>query len=296
MKGYTIIAILILFSSCLKLDSNLYNKKELKEYGFERYTGAQEVTLDASYAIPDSMIHLITVPSKGDDEKSSTDIYAVYIGNINKIATDTVIVYCHGTKWHMDYYWNRAKLLAHLGSKYNYGVLMMDYRGYGMSKGTPTEAGMYNDVDACLKWLKGNGLTSARTIFYGFSLGSAPATELTSKPRTLSPLKLILESPFASAGMMVQDGSQMTMPSIYFTELKIDNAEEIKNVQQPFMWIHGEDDQFLNVETHGQTIYNNYKGSYKEAHRIPKADHPNVPVVWGIDNYKDAVLKFIRKP
>jgi pimeloyl-ACP methyl ester carboxylesterase len=268
----------------------------LKEYGLEHYTGAQEVTLDASYAIPDSMIHLITLPSKGDDEKSSTDIYSVYIGSISKIATDTVIVYCHGTKWHMDYYYNRAKLLAHLGGKFNYGVLMMDYRGFGMSKGTPTEAGMYNDVDACLKWLKRNGLSSSRTIFYGFSLGSAPATELTSKPRALKPIKLILESPFASAGMMVQDGSQMAMPSIYFTELKIDNAEEIKNVQQPFMWIHGEDDQFLNVNTHGQTIYNNYKGSYKEAHRIPKADHPNVPVVWGIDNYKDAVLKFIRKP
>lgn len=296
MKAIYTVFIAFLFSSCLKLDSNLFNKKELKEYGFERYTGAQEVTLDASYAVPDSMIHLLTLPSKGDNEKSSTDIYAVYIGNISKIATDTVIVYCHGTKWHMDYYWNRAKLLAHLGGKYNYGVLMMDYRGYGMSKGSPTEDGMYNDVDACLKWLKGNGLSNARTIFYGFSLGSAAATELTSKPRTLTPFKLILESPFASADMMVQDGSQMAMPGIYFTELKIDNAEEIKNVQQPFMWIHGEDDQFLNVNTHGQTIYDNYKGTYKEAHRIPKADHPNVPVVWGIDNYKDAVLKFIRRP
>ena len=291
-----IVLVSLIVCSCLKLDSNLFNKKELEEYGFEKYAGLQEVSLDGSYAIPDSMIHLMTLPSKGENEKASTDIYAVYIGNLNKIATDTVIVYCHGTKWHMDYYWNRAKLLAHLGGKYNYGVMMMDYRGYGMSKGTPTEEGMYNDVEACLKFLKEKGLTDSRTIFYGFSLGSASATELTCKPRSLKPSKLILESPFASADMMVQDASQLTMPGIYFTELKIDNAEEIKKVQQPFMWIHGEDDQFLSVETHGQTIYNNYKGTYKEAHRIPKADHPNVPVIWGIDNYKDAVLKFIRRP
>jgi pimeloyl-ACP methyl ester carboxylesterase len=273
----------------------LFNKKELKEYGFENYTGEQEVVLDNSYALADSLIHLIKLNSQAANEKTASEIYAVYLGQISRIATDTVIVYCHGTKWHMDYYYNRAKLLAHLGGKNNYGVLMMDYRGYGMSKGDPTEEGMYADVDVCLQWLKNQGLTSARTIFYGFSLGSAPATELTSKPRTLTPIKLILESPFASSAMMVADASQLNMPGIYFTELKIDNAEEIKNVKQPFMWIHGESDQFLNAETHGQTIYNNYKGSYSEAHRIKDADHPNVPVVWGIDEYKKTVLTFIRK-
>lgn len=285
----------LVFLSCLKLDPLLYNKQELKEYGFEKYTGEQEVVLDNTYALPDSMIHLLKLNSQTSTEKTSSEIYAVYLGQISRIATDTVIVYCHGTKWHMDYYYNRAKLLAHLGGKNNYGVLMMDYRGYGMSKGDPTEEGMYADVDACLQWLKAKGLNNSRTIFYGFSLGSAPATELTSKPRTLSPLKLILESPFASSAMMVADASQLNMPGIYFTELKIDNAEEIKNVNQPFMWIHGEKDAFLNVETHGQTIFNNYKGKYKEAHRIENADHPNVPVVWGIDSYKTAVLNFIRK-
>lgn len=296
MKKLVVISLVFLsLSSCLKLDPLLYNKQELKEYGFEKYTGEQEVVLDNSYALPDSMVHLLKLSSKTAGEKQASDIYAVYLGQISRIVTDTVIVYCHGTKWHMDYYYNRAKLLAHLGGKNNYGVLMMDYRGYGMSKGDPTEEGMYADVDACLQWLKANGLTSARTIFYGFSLGSAPATELTSKPRTLTPFKLILESPFASSAMMVADASQLNMPGIYFTELKIDNAEEIKNVTQPFMWIHGENDQFLNVETHGQTIFNNYKGPYREAHRIKNADHPNVPVIWGIEEYKKAVLEFIRK-
>jgi len=290
-----IILSLLTFAACIKLDPLLYNKQALEEYGFEKYAGEQEVVLDNSYALPDSVIHLLKLNSQTSGEKTASEIYAVYLGQISRIATDTVIVYCHGTKWHMDFYYNRAKLLAHLGGKNNYGVLMMDYRGYGMSKGEPSEEGMYTDVDACLKWLKDKGLSTERTIFYGFSLGSAPATELTSKPRTLTPTKLILESPFASSDMMVADASQLNMPGIYFTELKIDNAEEIKNVQQPFMWIHGVKDDFLSVETHGQTIYNNYKGIYREAHRIEGAGHPNVPVVWGIDNYKKAVLNFIRK-
>lgn len=288
--------LLFLFCSCMKLDSNLFNKKELKEYGFESYTGPQEIVLDNSYAVHDSLIHLLKLNSKAEDEKEFTEIYAVYIGQISRIATDTVIVYCHGNKWHMDYYWNRAKLLAHLGYKHHYGVLMMDYRGYGMSKGTPTEKGMVADVDACMKWLKAKGLSDARTIIYGFSLGSAAATQMSANIKTLKPSKLILESPFAGTDIMVQDASQLNMPGIYFTEQKVNNAEIIKNVKQPLMWIHGEKDQFLNAETHGRLIYNNYGGIYKEAHVIPEADHPNVPAVWGIDNYNNAVLKFITKP
>lgn len=285
----------LLLSSCMKLDPMLFNKQELESYGLENYKGEQEVTLDASYALHDSVIHLLKLESKAADENEATEIYAVYLGSLKRIAADTVIIYCHGNKWHMDYYYNRAKLLAHLGGKNNYGVMMMDYRGFGMSKGSPTEKGMMADVDACMKWLKDKGLTNSRTFIYGFSLGSAAATELSGKPRTLTPSKLILESPFASSEVMVQDASQLNMPAIYFTELKIDNAEEIKNVKQPFMWIHGEEDQFLNVETHGHTIYKNYTGIYREEHRIPEAGHPNVPVIWGIDNYKKAVLEFIRK-
>jgi pimeloyl-ACP methyl ester carboxylesterase len=285
----------LLFSSCMKLDSNLFNKKELKEYGFEKYTGAQEIVLDNSYAVHDSLIQLLKLNSKAEDEKETTEIFAVYIGQVSRIATDTVIVYCHGNKWHMDYYWNRAKLLAHLGYKHHYGVMMMDYRGFGMSKGTPTEMGMVADVDACMKWLKAKGLNDSRTIIYGFSLGGAAATKMAAYNKTIKPSKLILESPFAGTDIMVQDASQLNMPGIYFTEQKVDNAEIIKQVKQPFMWIHGEKDQFLNVETHGKLIYKNYSGSYKEAHVIPEADHPNVPTVWGIENYKKAVLNFVTK-
>ena len=83
-------------------------------------------------------------------EESPVKIYAVYIGNVNTINTDTVIMYCHGNKSQMDYYWQRAKLLANVVGKNNYGVLMIDYRGYGMSEGDSSEEGMYTDVDTVL--------------------------------------------------------------------------------------------------------------------------------------------------
>ena len=286
----------LILSSCLRLDDNLYNLEDkITEYKLDNYTGEQDFILDNSYFIHDSLIHHFTLSSKGPEDNNATTIHAIYIGSLSKIKTDTVIMYCHGNKWHMDFYWQRAKLLAHTSGKNKYGVLMIDYRGYGMSEGKPTENGLYADVDAGLEWLKLNGLTSSRLMIYGFSMGSAPACELTAKPRSLTPSKLILEAPFASSDVMTNDGSGLNMPASFFTNIKIDNAEEIKTIGQPFCWIHGTNDNFLNMTTHGELIYKNYNGSYKEAHRISGADHGEVPAKMGFNNYTSTLSTFIRK-
>lgn len=296
MKYSLLFIIVCMMSSCFRLDDNLYNLEDkITEYKLDNYTGEQDFRLDNSYSIPDSLVHLFTLYSSGPEDNSATAIKAIYIGSLNKIATDTVIMYCHGNKWHMDFYWQRAKLLAHTSGKNKYGVLMIDYRGFGLSDGKPTEAGLYADVDAALTWLKSKGLTNDRLIMYGFSLGSAPACELTSTPRSMSPAKIILEAPFASADVMANDGSGLNMPASFFTNLKIDNAEEIKNIQQPFCWIHGTNDNFLNINTHGEVVYKNYNGTYKEAHRINGADHGEIPVKMDFDNYLNTLSNFIKK-
>ena len=163
-----------------------------------------------------------------------------------------------------------------------------------MSGGKPTESGMYADAEAAIKWLRDNGLIGNRLIVYGFSLGCAAATNRVANPGVLKPAKLILEAPFASASVMVQDASVIALPPSYFTNLKVDNAQEIKKVQQPFMWMHGTDDAFLNITTHGEVVYKNYAGTYGEAHRITGATHVNLPAVWGLEQYKAAIEAFIK--
>ena len=297
MRNYfLIISIIFIFSSCLRLDDTLYNLTDkITEYKLDNYTGEQDFVLDNYYLIPDSLIHRFTLSSKGPEDNNATTIQAIYIGSISKIQTDTVIMYCHGNKWHMDFYWQRAKLLAHVSGKNKYGVLMIDYRGYGLSEGKTTEAGLYADIDAALQWLKLKGLNNNRLIMYGFSMGTAPVCELTSKPRSLSASKIILEAPFASADVMANDGSGLNMPGSFFTNLKIDNAEEIKNIQQPFCWIHGTNDNFLNINTHGEVVFKNYHGTYKEAHRISGADHGEMPVKMGFNTYLNTLSTFIKK-
>lgn len=296
MKEILFIFLVLFFSSCLRLDDNLYNLSDkIHEYKRDNYKGEQDFILDASYKIPDSLIHEFTLSSKAPGESSSTTIYATYIGSVSKIATDTVIMYCHGNKWHMDFYWQRAKLLANAGGKNRFGVMMIDYRGYGLSEGKPTEEGLFADVDVALQWLKGKGLNSQRLIIYGFSMGSAPAVKLTAEPRSLIPSKLILEAPFASSAVMVQDGAILNMPASFFTNLKINNADLIKKVDQPLLWIHGKQDNFLNIATHGEVIFKNYSGKYKEAFRVEGADHGEVPAKMGFETYKSVLEVFILK-
>jgi pimeloyl-ACP methyl ester carboxylesterase len=119
---------------------------------------------------------------------------------------------------------------------------------------------------------------------------------LTANPRSLKPSRLLLEAPFAGAEAIVQDAAGLALKSAYFTDLEVNNAEEIKKVSQPFCWIHGEKDDFLSVNTQGQAVYDHHQGRYKEAHRIPGANHSDVPNTMGFDKYLKTVGDFIRRP
>lgn len=291
LKLLTLIVILTQ-ASCLRLDPMLFNPiGDIESYQLDDYVGDYDsfFSLDSSYDIPDSLVTIFTLPTS-----TERAIYAVYIGDPERIATDTVILYNHGNYGHMDVYWQRAKLLANAGGKNRFGVLMIDYSGFGLSEGDPSEENMYEDVNNAIEWLVSKGLSEDRFIVYGFSLGSAPTCKLTSEPRSLSPSKIILEAPFASSEVMVQDGSQLDMPGSYITNLNINNADLIATIQQPLLWIHGEVDDFVNIG-HGELVYSNHHGEYKIAIRIPNANHSTCPQTMGYLLYNNEILSFIER-
>lgn len=285
------IILLVLFTSCLNLDTQLYNSQKVDRYLLDK--AKHEIEIPNTYNIPTNKINEVILYSNDNGNKAK--IYGYYLGDIDKINTDTVILYCHGNKNNLDYYWTRAELLANIGGKNRFGVFVFDYRGYGMSEGESSESSLYADTRAALMWLKDKGLTNNRLIVYGYSLGTAPATDVASMVNNypLNPSWLILESPFASSDVMVQDAAILDLPHGLFTNLKINNADKIRLVTCPFMWIHGLNDDFLNVHTEGEVVYKNYQGPYKEKHIISGAVHNNVPEVWGYSAYLDTLYKFI---
>ena len=61
-----------------------------------------------------------------------------------------VIFYFHGNGGNIGYRGDRMQRFAREG----YGVLMLEYRGYGGNPGAPTEAGLYDDSRAGLDFLR----------------------------------------------------------------------------------------------------------------------------------------------
>src|SRR6185295_5988752 len=83
---------------------------------------------------------------------------------------------------------NYAEDMTQLG----YEVVMMDYRGYGKSTGSPTEQFLYEDAALLYQWAVAK-TGPVRIIIYGRSLGTPIASNLAA---SVQPEILILETPF----------------------------------------------------------------------------------------------------
>jgi pimeloyl-ACP methyl ester carboxylesterase len=289
-----ITALLSLSLACRKrLDSFLFNPSQIESYQLDAYQGELTLDLNGQFNVPDSLIHQLQWDV--ELEEGSAKMSAIYVGDINSIATDTVILYCHGNKDHMDFYWPRQKLYANVGGLGRYGVLMFDYPSFGLSEGKASEANMYRATARAIQWLKDQGLQNERFVIFGFSLGSAAACEVAAHPieYVLAPSKLILEAPFASAEVMIQDAGLLSIPGSFLVDLLIDNATEIKKISIPLLWIHGEDDSFLTVKSHGQPVYDHKTSGYKESFLVPGGEHETTPFVAGYQNYIDRLSAFM---
>lgn len=281
--------------SCQKLtlDNLAFPAEKLDAYQFENYDGAQEIDIPDSLVVTAPNYQLVTMPSYDAVNDETHTIYGIYMGNLATIASDTVILYFHGQSKHMDAYWDRTSLLANLGGKHNYGLFTIDYRGYGMSQGSSTEQGLYEDADAAIDWLIQQGVDPSRTFCYGFSLGAIPTIDRAANRSDFPFAKIMIEAPLANVQHLV-NSSTLGMNSGFVTTLELPNSEKIKDVSAPLLWMHGIEDAYISIDN-GELIYANHGGTEKTAIRVEGSDHGQVPLKMGYFNYMDRVLEFIRQ-
>jgi pimeloyl-ACP methyl ester carboxylesterase len=269
----------------MSLDPFLFNGEKLGSYQFDSYTGKTECSdaLDSLPGIDPSEIHQYGLRS-GNDK-----IAAVFLSKKEKCDSgDTAIVYFHGNSYYIDYYWHRVRLLYQTG----YPVFIIDYRGFGASTGKPTEDGIYEDGFSSLRFLR-DSLGDPHAVVYAYSLGSLVGCEVASKDSMGQIVRLILEAPIGSVATLVDDGSYLDLPSSYVTTYKGNNADKIKSIEIPFLWLHGTKDETLNRETNGLPIWSNYRGQGGYCMRVQGAGHTTIPQTIGYANYVKAVKDFI---
>jgi pimeloyl-ACP methyl ester carboxylesterase len=121
-----------------------------------------------------------------------------------------------------------------------YDFFVMDYRGFGKSRGLRTEETIYNDSQHVYLWLK-NSYPEDKIIIYGRSLGSGFATRIASWN---NPKMLILDSPYFSFYDQVKRYA-FWLPITYLLKYRIRTDQFIKKVKCPIFLIHGKKDRLF---------------------------------------------------
>ena len=141
---------------------------------------------------------------------------------------------------------HRADDLEFLSRRLGVNIFIFDYRGYGSSRGRPSEAGVYRDARAALQYLLSRSdVDPDRIVFLGRSLGTAVAVELAANYQ--QPHGLILVSPLRSLGDMARF-LHPYLPMHWLAGNRFNSLARIGRVSSPLLVIHSETDETVPVE------------------------------------------------
>jgi hypothetical protein len=122
-------------------------------------------------------------------------------------------------------------------------VFAIDYRGYGKSEGTPSEAGFYSDARAAWKELvKRQKIPASQIIIAGRSLGCAVAAKLATETK---PAALVLETPFTSIPDMAAEHYPWIVPIQFLAQTQFNTLDLIGQVYAPTMVISAGNDEIV---------------------------------------------------
>jgi fermentation-respiration switch protein FrsA (DUF1100 family) len=122
-------------------------------------------------------------------------------GNRTQAKPVTVMMF-HGNAGNIGHRIPVAGILQH---HYGCNVLMMEYRGYGASTGTPDEKGLNIDAQTGLDYMRQHpDLKKTRFVVYGQSLGGAVSLSLVSRNQQAGDIMaLVLENTFLSIKKLI---------------------------------------------------------------------------------------------
>ena len=198
-------------------------------------------------------------------------------------ATSTVL-FCHGNAGNISDRLDSINIFHNLGLN----IFIFDYKGYGRSKGFPTEKGTYLDAMAAYNWIiLEKKLDKDNIVIFGRSLGGAIAIDLAAK---INKGLLISESTFTS---IVDIGKEIYpfLPIKYCAGIKYDNIQKIKNVKIPKLIIHSEDDEIVPFH-HGERLFK-AASSPKQFYKM-RGGHNDSFTIMGKE-YEEIIRNFIKE-
>jgi pimeloyl-ACP methyl ester carboxylesterase len=194
-------------------------------------------------------------------------------------AAITVLLF-HGNGEVVADYDRFAPLFADCGAN----LAVVDYRGYGLSTGTPTLRDALRDAPAVVEDLERAG--AQRLIVMGRSLGSASAAELYARARAHAHdavVGFIWESGFVDLGRLV--ARRGFTPPAHMTDADVadfDARTKLRRGDRPLLILHGAEDTLIDP-IEAQWAFYAAATQQKSQVRIPRRGHNDLsfdPAYW----------------
>lgn len=193
------------------------------------------------------------------------------------------VIYFHGNGGNLSLWCDVLVGLRQRGLE----VVAVDYRGYGLSTGAPSEQGLYRDAEATTAYVAAR-LRRAEVplVYWGRSLGAAVAAHAAARQ---PPDGIVLEAGFPDVRSIVASNLLMRALALFAT-YRFATAESMASVRAPALVIHGDRDRVIPYRL-GQRLYEALPGP-KRFVTVPGGDH-NDPVPADAPLYWEAVREFI---
>ena len=179
------------------------------------------------------------------DTSDGEELIAWYVPAIH---ADKTVLFFHGNAGNISHRLETIKIFHQLGLN----LFMLEYRGYGLSTGSPSEKGTY--IDAITAWqylLEQKNLKSEQIIIVGRSLGGGVATELA---KNVDAAMLILDSTFTSMPSAAKIHFPF-MPTDWIVKHRYENLNKIDQVNMPVVVTHSKKDEVIPY-THAEKLFN----------------------------------------
>ncbi|RYY23353.1 MAG: alpha/beta hydrolase [Sphingomonadales bacterium] len=122
-----------------------------------------------------------------------------------------------------------------------YGLLLVEYRGYGGNPGKPSETGLYSDGRAAIGWLGTQGVPVNRIVLIGNSLGSGVATQLATEQPVAG---LVIVSGYTSMADVIATHYPWVPVRLLLLD-RYDNRSKLGRVAAPILILHGTADKLI---------------------------------------------------
>lgn len=218
--------ILIAVSIYVVLNAVLYFTQEL--FIFQ---SGKKLSQDYKFQIDSSFEEVFIKPS------DNTTLHGLLLKSDN---SKGVILYFHGNRGSV-LRWGK---IVEFFLQFQYDVLVMDYRGYGKSRGERNEKLLHEDALSAYQYLE-KSYDQDNIIIYGRSIGTGIATKLASEVPSKC---LVLETPYLNFNDLIRR-YLFIFPTHWLIKYDFRSDLFLKHVKCPVHIFHGTDDRIVPIES-----------------------------------------------